>query len=429
MPVFASTTASGGGAGTLGDPYTLKEAAVNVNGQDTIFCRGGKYTGVRGIGGAATETFGVLASGSGSNYTTIMPYDNEPVEFEALENVNIMIRMPTDLQRVRFQNITFTGKFTGTTQTSFLSGQSGDSASHIDIQSCIIQGFSYVTIQTSATPNLRVLDTTFRNLFGSPAGAYGIYVNGGSDNCEIARCLFDTISEQCIQHFSSSGEASNCSYHDNTFTNWASGGAGNTPAVFMTNGENNLFYNNILYNGGSNSVGAIQVEFGAGGDLRSSIFAHNAIYNPGGFCFRFGQTASVANTILNNIGIGGTSFVSSDGDQTPTQTTNLWQVAPTATAANTWVNPGVDFHLKTGSAAINAGTYSATFPTGRDGATRANPPDIGPYEFGASLTPTNIIPASLVTQVNVSISFEDFSVSHGGDLDRIIIYPQSGTIG
>lgn len=428
MPVFASTSASGGGAGTIGDPYTLKEAAVNVNGQDTIYCRGGKYTGVRGIGGTSTETFGVLASGSGSNYTTIRPYENEPVEFEALENVNIMIRMPTDLTRVRFQNITFTGKFTGTTQTSFLSGQLGDSASHIDIYDCVIQGFSYVTIQTSSTPNIRILRTVFQDLFGSPAGAYGIYINGGSDNCELGWCTFRNISEQAIQHFSSSSEASNCSYHDNIITNWASGGAGNTPAVFMTNGENNLFYNNILYNGGSNSVGAVQVEFGAGGDLRSSIFAHNAIYNPGGFSFRFGQTASVANTLLNNIAIGGTSTVSSDGDQTPTQTTNLWQVAPSATAAATWVNPGVDFHLKTGSAAINAGTYSATFPTGRDGATRANPPDIGPYEFGASLTPTNIIPAGLSTVVNVSISFADFDVSHGGDLNRVIVYQQDGTL-
>lgn len=428
MPVFASTTASGGGAGTVGDPYTLKEAATNVNGQDILYCRGGTYTGVTGIGGASTETFGELTSGSGSNYTTIQPYDNEPVEFVALQNVNVMIRMPTDLTRVRFQNITFTGNFTGTTQTSFFSGQSGDSASHIDIQSCIIQGFSYVTIQTSGTPNFRVLDTTFRNLFGAPGGAYGIYVNGGSDNCEVARCLFENISESCIHHYSSSSESSNCSYHDNIMTNWANGDAGSSPAVFLTNGASNLFYNNILYSGGVNSVGAVQVEFGNGGDLRSSTIAHNAVYNPGGFCFRFGQPASVANTLLNNIGIGGTSFVSSDGDQTPTQTTNLWQVAPSATAANTWVNPGVDFHLKTGSAAINAGTYSATFPTDRDGATRANPSDIGPYEFGASLTPTNIIPASLTTMVNVSISFEDFSVSHGGDLDRVIIYPQSGTL-
>lgn len=430
MPVFASTAASGGGAGTVGDPYTLKEAADNVSGQDIIYCRGGQYTGVTGIGGASTETFGQITSGSGSNYTLIRPYEDEVVEFIALQNTNIMFRMPTDMTRVRFQNIIFTGNFTGTTQQTCISGQVGDSATHLDVLDCIIRGFSYVTVQTSSTPNCRFLRTTFRNLFGAPGGAYGIYINGDSDDTEVGNCTFENISEYAIHHYSSSSESSNCLYHDNIFTNWASGagGAGSASCMIITNGTGNLVYNNIFNGGGANSLGAIQVEFGAGGDLRSSTFAHNAIYDPGGFAFRFGQTASVANTLLNNIAYGATTNVSSDGDQTPTQTTNSWQVDSGETASETWITPGTDFHIKTGSSMINAGTYSATFPTDRNGSTRANPPEVGPYEFGTASSPIITIPPIRTTQVNVAISFANAMVVHGGDLVEVVVYPESGSV-
>lgn len=430
MPVFASPSAGGGGAGTVGDPYTLKEACTNVSANDTVYCRGGQYTGIAGTG-LSSDPFVNITSGTGSSRTLVRPYEDEVVEFIPIQNAGILFRMPTDMTRVRFQNIIFTGNFTGSSsQQACITGIAGDSASHLDIWDCVIQGFPYVTVQTSSTPNISILRTTFRNLFGNPAGAYGIYVNGGSNNCEIGWCTFDTITEYAIHHYSSSSESSNCLYHDNVFTNWGYAGAGTAPAMIVTNGTSNLVWNNLFYNGGSNSLGAIQVEFGAGGDLRSSIFAHNAIYNPGGFAFRFGQTASVANTVLNNIAHGATVNVSSDGDQTPTQTTNLWQAAPSATAAQTWETPGTNFHLKSTSAARGAGTYNANFPLDRDGLTRPNPsPDIGPHQFGAgAITPDIVIPPLRTTQINVAISFAGAQVIHGGDLVEVVVYPESGSV-
>lgn len=431
MPVFASTAASGGGAGTVGDPYTLKEAADNVSGQDIIYCRGGQYPGVTGIGGTSVETFGLIASGSGSNYTLVRPYEDEVVEFIALQDTNIMFRMPTNMTRVRFQNIIWTGNFTGTTQQTCISGQLGDTATHLDILDCLIRGFSYVTVQTSSTPNCRFLRTTFRDLYGAPGGAYGIYVNGDSDATEIGDCTFENISEYAIHHFSSSSESSNCRYYNNTFTNWASGagGAGTASCLLITNGTANWVWNNVFNDGGANSLGAIQVEFGSGGDLRSSVFAHNAIYNPGAWAFRFGQTASVANTVKNNISHGHTTAVSSDGDQTPTQTTNSWQVAPSETAAQTWESPGTNFTLKATSSLLGAGTYDANYPTDIAGHTRPNPPDLGPYELGAGANPPVItIPTVRTTQVNVAISFAGAMVVHDGDLTEVVVYPESGSV-
>lgn len=184
-------------------------------------------------------------------------------------------------------------------------------------------------------------------------------------------------------------------------------------------------------NARSNTSGVFEIDWNPASarNTRNAIIAYNAAYNiPGPFA-RLGQTAASPNIFLNNIAIDVTTPVVTGGEQTPTYTTNLWQIDSGATAAETWVDPGVDFQLKSGSPALGVGTHNANFTTDRLGNTRnASTPDLGPYELGTSSAPINTLPSTLTTQVNVAISFASADVSHGGDLDRVILYPESGTL-
>lgn len=428
MPIFASVTAPGGGTGTLLNPYTLREGIDNLNGDGTLECRGGNYAGIRGDGGA-NDPFVNLASGSGSGRTLVRAYENEPVNFFPQQDFGQLLMMPLNSTRIRFEGIIFNGNVSSSSVAqAMVAGHGSDSTAFWEFLSCIFQDTRGVVIQTSSTPDMKFQSCTWRrNRMAGSIGSYCVYVNGGSHRCEISSSLMEDNDSWMIHHYSTNAESNDCRYFKNTLRRW---GTVEGAALILSNGSGNWVYNNLIMDGESNSSGAFEIDWNpvAARNTRSAIFAHNAIYNPGGPVIRLGQSASSPNLFLNNIGLNATAAVVTGGEQTPTYTTNLWQVAPSATAAQTWEEVGVNFLLKTGSAAINAGTYNANFPTDRNGSTRANPPDIGPYEFGAVNPPVNVIPSPLVTQVGVSVSFEDFNVSHGGDLVRIIVYPQSGSL-
>lgn len=429
MPVFASASASGGGAGTVGDPYTLKEACAAVNANDIVYCRGGNYTGIRGDGGA-NDPFVDLPNGTGSNRTLIRPYENEVVNLFPAQNYVVLLRMPSNSNRIRFQDIIFNGNVSSPTSQAMITGFQTDSTAFWEFYRCSFLDTYGVCIQTSATEDMKFIDCIWRrqHMVGA-LGSYCIYPNGGTHRLEVAGCLFEDNDSYMIHHYSSVGEASDCRYYNNTFKRW---GTVEGAALHISNGTGNWAWNNLFIDGQGNSQGAIEIDWNptAALNTRSAIIAHNAGYNTGLSFIRFGQSAVSPNLIINNIGIGASNFVVNGGEQTPTFTTNLWQIDSGATAGETWEDaPNNNFAIKAGSAAIGAGTYNANVPTDRNGIARANPsPDIGPYEFGAPNPPINHIPDERATQVSVAFSFADFNVSHDGDLDRVIIYPEKGIL-
>lgn len=145
-------------------------------------------------------------------------------------------------------------------------------------------------------------------------------------------------------------------------------------------------------------------------------------------------TQGAGNTVLRNyLSLGNLSgnFSNSAGGSRTTSNGII-----TGTASNYFRDAeNGDFHLNDGepttSDIVGQGVAVSGITTDFDGATRTTPPDIGPFQrdgVSGDTPPVNVIPVTRVTQINVDFSFEDFDVSHGGDLSRIIVYPQSGSL-
>lgn len=381
MPVVASVSGSPSGAGSALDPYDIKTGVDNLPDGEKLLLRGGDYPNIRGTNDG-NDIFRNLPDGLGpDDYTTVEPYEGEPVRLIAYANTGLMILMPANFTRIRFQGLEFVANIGNPGSQNFCSGHGLPNAgSYLEFVNCVIHGFRGVCIQTASITDGKLIGSTIYDLFQSQSGggrAYCIYVNQSAHRWEVGWNTMYNIQSHAIQHYSTSGEASDCRYHDNLIYNWGTGDPGS--GILVANGSGNWVWNNIVHSGTGHCFEAEYAQVG-GTDTRNSIWAHNIGYNTPKYGFSFTQNGS-NNLLLNNIALGCALGPLRDLEGV-TQTTNLFS----GSAPAIWENPGTDFRLLVGAAAARGqGTYNANFPLTFDGFARPNPnPDIGPYQYAAA---------------------------------------------
>jgi len=151
------------------------------------------------------------------------------------------------------------------------------------------------------------------------------------------------------------------------YSNGTSGTRG--PGILLGSGSNNIAYNNIV----QGNIGGIQIGFSA---VNATVY-NNTIYGNSGNCIGI-DTLSTTAIIKNNICYLNNSGITNLGVGT-IQSNNLM-------SDPIFVNPAAsDFHLQSGSSAINTGInlFSVGVTTDFDGFARpqAGNYDIGVYEY------------------------------------------------
>jgi hypothetical protein len=154
----------------------------------------------------------------------------------------------------------------------------------------------------------------------------------------------------------------NNKWHDIVRGGYKSGSGSSSVVVIIDTGTGSLIYNNVMYNNGTpDGAGlGIQCYDGASGGK----YYHNTIYGSTGTGLITTAGCSGA-TFTNNISYLNAGGNYSNGGSGTTATTNLFGVDPT------FVNAGAqNFHLDTGSTAINTGTCLSAVLTDYDGDAR-----------------------------------------------------------
>jgi parallel beta-helix repeat protein len=218
------------------------------------------------------------------------------------------------------------------------------------------------------------------------ADCYGLYVTGHDnlfegneiyDNGGYGLHLFNTghtdVSDNIIR---------NNIFHGNGFFPDARGGT-EWSAFILSSGSNNQAYNNIVYG----NIKGMLVAF-ATGSTNNQVY-NNTVYNNTTLGIEVQGSAS-GTVIRNNIYYNNATNMVDDGVST-TLSNNLCNA--TLSGLCTGGNPafvnaaGNDFHLQSGSDALDAGfNLSGVFTTDFDGVTRPQglAYDIGAYEFVVS---------------------------------------------
>src|SRR5215470_12013244 len=196
---------------------------------------------------------------------------------------------------------------------------------------------------------------------------------------------------------------------------WNNGTAGGS-AINLDGVQNSIVRNNLLYKNHASGIACFQID-GAAGPTGMQILNNTVDMASNGRWALLIKSSTGPNVVRNNIlynqnpNHGGidygdaTDVANTDSDYnimdavTPDDSTRVtlanWQLAGhephsfSATPAALWVNEaGADYHLKSGSPAIDKGQTQANVPTDIEGRSRPVGPayDIGCYEFAASMS-------------------------------------------
>jgi len=148
--------------------------------------------------------------------------------------------------------------------------------------------------------------------------------------------------------------------------------------ILLSSGNNNVAYNNIVYGNGFTKPGGGKGALGCT-DGMNNQFYNNTVYGNGTVAFRVGPYGANGTVFRSNISYSNQGDFQTDGSSGTVDDHNLLSTDPKFVNAN-----GRDFHLQSGSPAINAGVAVSVVTTDYDGTTRANPPEIGAYEYGST---------------------------------------------
>lgn len=128
---------------------------------------------------------------------------------------------------------------------------------------------------------------------------------------------------------------------------------------------NNIFAYPRLNGGGEGGGGF--------GSTVNVLWAHNTVYQMVFGCGRSDSTVNATVTAKNNVG----GDIGAGVNCTSTNSNNI-----SAAGANMVDPANADFHLKSGSPAIDAGATGLGIAVDHDGSARVGVPDIGAYEYG-----------------------------------------------
>ena len=161
-------------------------------------------------------------------------------------------------------------------------------------------------------------------------------------------------------------------------------------AVTLNNGDNILFYNNLVYNNPTNGLSSICYQSPNNTQVYNNVFYGNggsAVDICGGGSTNATNTQVKNNIFMNNGGVVGGANANSGGT---VHASNLCFNSGSNTTGCThvgdpkFVAPGSDFTLQADSAAINIGATLSAVTTDKAGTARPQPPggmyDVGAYE-------------------------------------------------
>jgi hypothetical protein len=388
--------------GTSAEPWkTLQYAADRVGAGDRVTVRAGTYAG-----------FNLTTSGT----------MNAPIEFIAEPGVLINQANPVRTQHgINLENASWViiGGFevTGMQRAGVRSvGVDGDTfASNVTIRNVKSHDNGYWGILTGFVNDLLIENNT---TYGS-VNEHGIYVSNSGDRPTIRNNMSYNNRANGIHmngdaSLGGDGIISGAYVSGNTIYNTGVGGGS---GINMDGVQNSRIENNLLYNNHASGISLYSID--GGGGSSGNIVANNPVLeaNNGRWALNI-QSGSTGNTVRNNILLNdhptrGAIDISSDSLPGFTSDYNVvisrfttnggnsnltlsqWQAQTgqdahslVSTAAALFANAaGNDYHLKTGSPALNAGTSSFAPPSDHAGLPRPAGVafDIGAFEFGALL--------------------------------------------
>jgi len=403
---YVATNGLDTNSGTITSPFkTLAKALTAMKGGDTLYIRGGTYTGA----GYSTGIGRYIPSGtSWSSVTTISGYPGEVailqpakeqlpggvwtcgIDFEAGNVLKI-----SD-QYIVIQNLIVDGS--GCTSVDngiyFYGGNDTDTtwaqpwSQHIRIQSVEVRNWGSLGIQGGGSDIQIVASSIHDNGLGSaldPAiknGAHGIYWWGqdslfdGLDvyrNADVGIQLNDSHTGASV----SRNIIRNNRVHDNGLSITLGIPTVNDSGTgIVVDGSDNQIYNNIVYNG---TEDGIDIGYSPG-SYRFKVY-NNTFYSNKGFGINLGTFGAADNGFLENNIVYGNGVAIQNNGLGNTLSNNL-------TTDPKFVNAAAfDFHLQSTSLAINRGVSTAPYvTTDFDGITRpqGSAYDIGAYEYVAA---------------------------------------------
>ncbi|HEX4413711.1 MAG TPA: right-handed parallel beta-helix repeat-containing protein [Lacipirellulaceae bacterium] len=393
---FVSPTGSDSHNGTSASPWlTLQHAADVVHAGDFVTVATGNYTGFD------LETSGTAAA---------------PIEFFAQPGVVINQRNATTPDGINLEG-----------------------ASYVTIDGFTVNGMPRAGVRSVGDSDALAKFVTVRHVTAANNGEWGIFTGFVDDLLIESNTTSGSVDQHGI-YVSNSGDRpiirNNISFnnHDNgihmngdasqggdgiitgavvtgniIYNNGTGGGSG----INMDGVQNSVIANNLLYNNHASGISLYKED--GGGSSSGDVVANNTIIEPSNARWDLNiQNGSTSDTVRNNILLNNnpshgaidispdslSGFSSDYNVVTPTFTTddgdtflNLaqWQATGNdthsfATAVQLFANSAAnDYHLNTGSPAVNAGTsFDAAFADLEGGARPAGGIfDIGAYELGA----------------------------------------------
>ncbi len=354
---FVSTGGSDSNAGTsVLSPWRTTEWALrHCAPSDVIAFRGGSYV-------TANDTLSAFVAGTALAPISIIPYQGEPVTFTS-DIVYYNAANPCRYHHwydVRFQNGSYS-----------LFGAQG--SHHISFTRCYVQNAlkNSVEIGNDQSHDWLFDGCTFDHGGNDINYDHNLYIS--APRTTIRNCDIFLAASCGMQMFNGyPGEnVDDCVVTGNRF--FLNGRDDGTPltvsasAIMIYEGANHFVANNVIYN---NRLIGICIAAQA---VNVKVY-HNTVY--GG---QYGIMAEAGATgyCRNNLSGGnpGGNFI--DASAGGVVFSHNYSGNPG------WVNPNAaNFHLTAGaSAARGQGLYLAEVPTDFDGVTRANPPDLGAYQY------------------------------------------------
>jgi hypothetical protein len=391
---YVATKGTDSNAGSQSAPFrTIAKGLSVVGAGDTLKIRGGTYN--EGIDGNKQK----LPSGTSGNPVIIQAYPSETVILQP-SNGTVIHLVPTS-QNPTVDYLVFDGIILdGSLQSSssfvgygielngarFITFQNGEirnfqNANSIGVHSSCSNAFSRCQSNTTfrnmkihdIANNLSIQDNTVGH------GIYAAFVNSLIENCQIYN-----VKGFGIQFYSSSGGVNNNTFRNNIIHDVGQGNVSSVTGLYIGSGDNNLAYNNIIYNTPGSGIAI------SSGASNSKVY-NNTVYNNGqggiGVFNSFG--ADVRNNIMYANGSAYGDY--HDEGSSTTASNNL-------TSNPLFVNAGsANFQLQSNSPAIDKGMRISIVTSDFNRVPRPQGAayDIGACEFGQLINPSIPTPSSL----------------------------------
>jgi hypothetical protein len=372
---YVSTTGSDSNPGTQLQPFrTINHGARGLQPGDTLYVMGGTY--------AESIEDSIPGGTSWSAPVTVAAYSAQTVTLQPPSSAGFVAHFTSSQSHyIVLSGLILDGRNVGNNTVKITYGGSGV-ASNIRIQNSEIRNARYTGILVTGAPGAWANSNQFINDVVDNNGTtyldHGIYIE--TNNNLVQGCTFYNNTGEGVQIYdgdtltgsASYNVVSNSIFHNNsTSSPWDAG-------IGIYTGVGNLAFNNLVW---SNPTG-IAVDYNA----TNSLIYNNTVYantHDGGITVGLNANA-IGTVIRNNIVYQNSTGIVDSGSGT---------IADHNTANSTnpmFVNAvASNFHLQSGSPAINAGMTLAQVPNDFDGVARpAGAYTIGAYQYATQGQPS-----------------------------------------